>query len=126
MINHLSSIYKDPFKVQNACLDYEALNMKTIETFLTFHTWFLHLAGQAQIPQKDLLPDLFNKLTLDLQWVILPVFTTVQTLKELMDQCLAINQGLCQIKARADRMKTRNLSNQAASATRTARTAPVQ
>ena len=40
--------------------------MKTIETFLTFQTHFLHLAGQAQILQEDLLPDLFDKLTLDL------------------------------------------------------------
>ena len=36
MINYLSSIYKDPFKVQNARLDYKGLNIKTIETFLAF------------------------------------------------------------------------------------------
>ena len=36
MINHLSSIYEDPFKVQNARLNYKALNMKTTETFLAF------------------------------------------------------------------------------------------
>ena len=36
MVNHLSSIYKDPFKVQNTRLNYKILNMKTIETFLTF------------------------------------------------------------------------------------------
>ena len=47
IINHLSSIYKDPFKIQNARLDYKALNMKITETFLVFQTRFLHLAGQA-------------------------------------------------------------------------------
>ena len=36
IINHLSSIYKDPFKVQNARLNYKVLNIKTMETFLTF------------------------------------------------------------------------------------------
>ena len=66
MINHLSSIFKDPFKVQNAHLNYKALNMKTTKTFSTFYTHFLHLASQAQIPQKNLFPDLFDKLTLDL------------------------------------------------------------
>src|SRR6266576_1799215 len=91
IINYLSSIYKDPFKVQNARLDYKVLNIKTTETFSTFQTRFLHLASQAQILQEDLLPDLFNKLTLDLQQAVLPVFTTVQTLKELTDHCLAIN-----------------------------------
>ena len=43
---------------------------------------------------KDLLPDLFDKLTLDLQRAVLLVYTTVQTLKELTDYCLAIDQGL--------------------------------
>jgi len=95
MIDHLSSIYEDPFKVQNAHLNYKSLNMKTIKTFSAFQTCFLHLASQAQTPQEDLMPDLFDKLTLDLQQAVLPVFTTVKMLKEFMDQCLAINQGLC-------------------------------
>ena len=73
-----------------------------------------------------MLLDLFNKFILNLQQAVLPVFTTIQTLKELTDQCLAINQGLYQIKAYANQMKTRNLSNQAANTTRTAHTAPVQ
>ena len=85
MINHLSSIYKDPFKVQNARLNYKSLNIKIIETFSAFQTCFLYLAGQAQIPQEDLMPDLFDKLTLDLQWAVLPVFTIVKMLKELTD-----------------------------------------
>ena len=45
MIDYLSSIYEDPFKVQNVRLDYKVLNIKTIETFLTFQTCFLYLAG---------------------------------------------------------------------------------
>jgi len=45
IIDHLSSIYEDPFKTQNARLDYKALNIKTTETFLAFQTRFLHLAG---------------------------------------------------------------------------------
>jgi hypothetical protein len=36
MMEHLSSIHKDPFKVQNACLSYKSLNIKTMETFLAF------------------------------------------------------------------------------------------
>ena len=51
--------------------------MKTMETFLAFQTCFLHLASQAQIPQENLMPDLFDKLTLDLQQAVLPVFITV-------------------------------------------------
>jgi len=47
MIDYLSFIFEDPFKVQNAYLNYKALNMKTTKTFLTFYTHFLYLAGQA-------------------------------------------------------------------------------
>ena len=36
IINYLFFIYKDPFKVQNACLNYKNLNMKTMETFSAF------------------------------------------------------------------------------------------
>ena len=63
--------------MQNARLSYKSLNMKTIEAFSAFQTRFLYLAGQAQIPQEDLLLDLFNKLTLDLQQAVLLVYTTV-------------------------------------------------
>jgi len=36
IIDHLSFIYKNPFKVQNACFNYKSLNMKTTETFSVF------------------------------------------------------------------------------------------
>ena len=36
MIEYLSFIYKDPFKVQNARLSYKSLNIKTTETFSAF------------------------------------------------------------------------------------------
>jgi len=45
IIVHLSFIYKDPFKVQNARLNYKSLNIKTTETFSAFQTRFLYLAG---------------------------------------------------------------------------------
>ena len=85
--------------------------MKKAETFSTFQTRFLHLAGQAQIPQEDLMPDLFDKLTLELQRAVLPVYTTIRTLKELTDHCIALDQGLRRIQTRADRLKARSLGN---------------
>jgi hypothetical protein len=84
--------------------------MKTTETFAEFHTRFLQLAGQATIPQDDLMPDLFEKLTLDLQRAALPHYSDMGTLKELAEKCLNIDQGLRRIKARADRIKARNTS----------------
>jgi hypothetical protein len=101
MVAHLASIYEDPYKVQNARLDYRSLMMKPSESFTDFQTRFLHLAGQARISADDLVPDLFDKLTLDLQRAVLPTYPNLRTLKELMQQCQALDQGLRRIKARA-------------------------
>ena len=107
MMSHLASIYEDPHKVQNAHLDYKSLFMKPSETFADFHTRFLHLAGQAKIPKDDLCPDLFDKLTLELQRTVLPVYSTLMTVKSLADECLSIDQTLRRLKARSDRLKAR-------------------
>jgi hypothetical protein len=114
MIDHLASIYEDPFKVQNARFDYKSLMMKPTETFAEFYTRFLHLSGQGRIPQEDLQPDLYDKLTLELQRAVLPVYITVKTVKELADQCLSLDQGLRRIKARTDRLKAKNPQTQGA------------
>jgi hypothetical protein len=105
MIGYLASIYKDPYKVQNARYDYKGLRMKTTEKFTEFQTRFLQLAGQARIPPDDLMPDLFDKLTLELRRTILPQYSTMTTLKQLTDQCQAVDQGLRRIKAESDRLQ---------------------
>jgi hypothetical protein len=85
MIDFLATIYKDPYKVQNACLEYKSLSMKSTKTFLDFHTRFLQLARQAKIPSDDLQLDLFDKLTLELQKTVLLVYITLSTEKALVD-----------------------------------------
>ena len=110
MIDHLAAIYEDPYKVQNARLDYKSLMMKPSESFADFHTRFLHLAGEAKIPKDDLRPDLFDKLTMELQRTVLPVYSTLTTAKSLADECLSLDQGLRRLKARSDRVKARTTS----------------
>jgi hypothetical protein len=82
MIRLLSDIYEDPFRVQNARKDYWKLVMKTTKAFPDFYTRFLHLAGEGQIPEDDLRPDLYNKLTLDLQRAIAPTEESLTTLQD--------------------------------------------
>ena len=94
MIDFLATIYKDPYKVQNACLKYKSLLMKSTKTFLDFHTQFLQLARQGKILSDNLQLDLFNKLTLELQRTVLLVYTTLSTEKALVDQCVALNNRL--------------------------------
>jgi hypothetical protein len=108
MIDHLAAIYEDPYRVQNARLEYRSLMMKPSEGFAEFHTRFLHLAGEAQIPTPDLRPDLFDKLTMELQRTLLPIYSTLSTERALAEECLVLDQGLRRLKARSDRARNRN------------------
>jgi zinc knuckle protein len=110
MIEHLASIYEDPFKVQNARRDYRRLTMKATETFPDFYTRFLHLAGEGRIPEDDLRPDLYDKLTLDLQRAIAPTEASLVTLHDFQKALRRLDQNLRQIHDRADRMKARGSS----------------
>ena len=68
--------------------------MKSTKTFLDFYTQFLHLARQGKIPVDNLWLDLFDKLTLELQKTLLLVYTTLSIEKALIDQCVALDNGL--------------------------------
>ena len=57
------------------------------------------------------MPDLFDKLTLDLQRATLPFYTSAKSLQELMNHCLALDQGLRRIRARSDRLKARTATS---------------
>jgi hypothetical protein len=107
LIEHLSNVYEDPFKSRNARLEYRSLVMKSTDFFTAFLTRFYQLAGQAGIPTDDLLPDLYDKLTIKLQEVSLSFFTTCTDLREFTDHCTALDQGLRRIKARTDRFQAR-------------------
>jgi hypothetical protein len=103
MIQHLTSIYEDPFQVRNARRDYRNLMMRSTETFTDFYTRFLHLAGEGQIPHEDLRPDLYDKLTLELQRAIAPMEGTLDELEDLQKALLRLDQNLRHIRDRADR-----------------------
>jgi hypothetical protein len=105
IIGYLASIYKDLYKVQNTRYDYKSLRIKTTEKFTEFQTRFLQLAGQAQIPPDNLMLDMFDKLILELCCTILPQYTTMTALKELTDQCQAVDQDFRYIKAETDCLK---------------------
>ena len=103
MVIHLDSILEDPFQVKNARRDYRKLMMRSTETFTDFYTQFLHLAGEGQIPDEDLRPDLYDKLTLELQRAIAPMEGTLDTLEDLQKAVLRLDQNLRQIRDRTDR-----------------------
>jgi hypothetical protein len=115
MIDFLANIYLDPFKVKNARQDYRRLNMKPAQTFTEFYTKFLHLAGEAKIPLDDWQPDLYDKLTMELQKAILPTLSSLTTHKALADQCLLLDRELKRLHERSDRIKARQSASATAS-----------
>ncbi len=115
MLDHLSGIYEDPFRVDNARQSYRKLIMKANEQFTTFFTRFMHLAGQGQIPSSDLFDDLWDKVSLDLQQALIPMRRTVKTLPELKEACQGADNDLRRIKELRSRSRpsatpTSNLS----------------
>ena len=120
ILRHLSDIYEDPFRIQNARRDYRRLVMRTTETFPEFYTRFLHLAGEGRIPEEDLRPDLYDKLTLDLQRAIAPTEESLTTLHDLQRALRRLDQNLRQIRDRSERTGIRKPSG-----TPPIRTAPV-
>jgi hypothetical protein len=89
--------------VRNARRDYRKLMMQSTEKFTDFYTRFLHLASEGQIPDEDLRPDLYDKLTLELQRAIALMEGTLDTLEDLQKALLYLDQNLHHIHDRADR-----------------------
>jgi hypothetical protein len=118
MIDYLATIYVNRYKVQNARHEYRRLVMKATQPFPEFYTKFSQLAGIARIPEEDLRPDLYDKLSFDLQKLILPTYGSLTTLTLLTDQCLLLDQENRRIKERMSRSQTRNPSAAPMSATR--------
>jgi hypothetical protein len=115
----LATIYVNRYKVQNARHEYRRLVMKSTQPFPEFYTKFSQLAGVARIPEEDLRPDLYDKLSFDLQKLILPTYGSLTTLTLLTDQCLLLDQENRRIKERMSRVQNRNASTAAASTTTT-------
>jgi hypothetical protein len=97
MIKHLVSIYKDLFQMRNVYRDYCKLMIQSTETFTDFYIQFLHLVSKGQILDKDLCPDLYNKLILELQCIIVLTEGTFDNLKDLQKALLYLDQNLCYI-----------------------------
>jgi Zinc knuckle len=97
MLQHLASIYVNPNKVRDAQYEYRRLQMTTGQTFSTFQTTFLHLAGEGQIPRESYRLDLFDKLPAYLQKMLLPVLDDLETYEKLAARCLTLDTGLKRI-----------------------------
>jgi hypothetical protein len=94
MILYLAEIFENPFKAQDARINFRKLTMKDDKAFADFYTQFLHLLSVGRIPTDDLQPELYDKLTLSLQQCVLPFLDTLRTHKALSNKCLGVDKNL--------------------------------
>src|SRR5258706_283615 len=105
MIAHLASIYVNPNRVRDAKYDFSRLLMKPGELFSEFQTSFLHLAGEAQIPQEDLKTDLYDKLTIPLRRTLATNLRSWTSYQDAVADCLSVDTELRRISLQEDRQK---------------------
>jgi hypothetical protein len=99
MVQLLASVFINPNLVRDARYNYSRLVMAAGQPFTKFQTQFLHLAGQAQIPSKDLRLDLYNKLTTQLQRGMAPNLHSLDTYAKLAASCQSLDTELKRITA---------------------------
>jgi hypothetical protein len=92
MLDHLASVYTNLNRVRDARHDYNALVMRRDQTFAEFQTTFLHLAGEAEVPQASLQMDLYDRITPALQRGIAPNRTS-NSLQALRTQATSTTPG---------------------------------
>ena len=110
MLDLLITIYIDPHETLNIRHEFRKLIMRSSQPFSEFHTRFMHLTGLAKIPAADWQPELYDKLTIDLQKAVLPTIDTLSIYKALTDRCRLLDQDLRRIQERSNRLKTRTIT----------------
>jgi hypothetical protein len=110
MITYLAEILENPFEAQDARIDFRRLAMRDDETFATFYTRFLHLAGTGRIPTDDLQPDLYDKLTPALQQSVLPFLDVLLTSTQLANKCRLVDKNLRRLQVRRTNLRTARLN----------------
>jgi hypothetical protein len=104
MILYLAEIFENPFKAQDACIEFRKLFIKESKSFSDFYTQFLHLSSIGKILTDDLQPDLYNKLTLALQQSVLPFLDTLLTNKALANKYILVDKNLRRLRQRQSQL----------------------
>ena len=101
VIQYLAKIYRDPYRVRNAGLEYQALKMKIGQPFHEFKTRFLQLADEAEIAENLYFYNLYDKLTISLQNTVkINLQSYSDNLEMLCDDAAMLNDENKRISAR--------------------------
>jgi hypothetical protein len=101
IFDHLREIYLDPNKLLIAKADFRKLFMKNNDDYHQFHTKFMHLAGEAEIPKNDYKEEFLHKLSFELQRTVATVFMLSNTFDEFQKHCSSAAHTLKMINAKS-------------------------
>ncbi|KAL2007033.1 hypothetical protein VTN00DRAFT_8471 [Thermoascus crustaceus] len=91
---HLKTIYLDPNRIVNAKFKFRNLQMTPSDCYHDFVTEFLHLAGEAQIPETEYKKELYHKLTWKLQELTISERISPRPFKEFSTYCSQVANSL--------------------------------
>lgn len=118
MLEHLTTIYNDPNRVQTAKREFRSLYMKVTDNFHDFLSEFLYLAAESGVSEDDWKDELHNKLITKLQELTISKMVEDGTFQEFSDFCSQTANYLKTIDSRNQRNRAfRNRSSTSAETT---------
>ncbi|OJD10369.1 hypothetical protein ACJ73_09822 [Blastomyces percursus] len=97
MLDCLKTIYLDPNRVQNAKTEFRRLVMRRTDDFHQFLTRFLHLAGESELPVSEYKYELNEKLSFDLQKLVITEFHASSSFDTFSKHCSQVAHTLKKI-----------------------------
>ncbi|OJD10397.1 hypothetical protein ACJ73_09811, partial [Blastomyces percursus] len=122
MLDCLKAIYLDPNRVQTAKTEFRRLVMRRADDFHQFLTRFLHLAGESELPASEYKYEFNEKLSFDLQRLVITEFHSKSSFDEFSKHCSQVAHTLRKIndtQYRTRKPATQDVSKNTPSAPRT-------
>ena len=108
MLAYLASIYKEDNREKDSRAAFYKLYMKRDQTFADFYTEFLYLASKGQIHSTELRSAIKEKITTELQRLLLPTYNLHASYEDVAKQCMYLDKGLRTIQARENRFRSKD------------------
>ena len=122
MLAYLASIYEEDNREEDSRAAFHKLYMKKDQTFPEFYTEFLHLAGKGRVHHTELRSAIKEKITTELQRLLLPTYNLHTSYEDVAKQCMYLDKGLRTIQARESRFRPKDSKSAKPSGAPTAKT----
>lgn len=116
VLDHLQKIYVNPNARREARRKFKFLRMRDQQNFHDFYTEFLHQSGEAGTPDDELVDELNDRLSFELQEKAIEHHLKEPTLDEFASHLARLDSELKAIRQQQDRIRTQAARNAVGSA----------